>query len=434
MEPGTLALTGIAVLLALFLFTRLPVGFAMGMVGFAGFAAVLGPKAALGMLGTEVWNVFSSYGLTVIPLFILMGQICFYSGVNERLYTTAYAWMGHIRGGLAMATVLACAGFAAICGSNTATAATMSTVALPQMRKYKYSPVLATGAVAAGSTLGVVIPPSVVLLIIGLQTGASIARLFWASLLPGMLLALLFLLVVAAACRLRPQWGPIAPRASLGRRLRALPGALEMLALFGLVMGGLFAGFFTPTEAGAAGAAAALLLSAGTRRLSVRDFLRAVTDTIKVSSMIMVIILGAVILGRFLAVTRLPYEAAAYVSALQAPPALVVLVICAIYALGGMLMDALALLLVTLPIFHPVALALGFDPIWFGVVITVVTTMGAITPPVGVNTFIVASMAPEVPMPKVFLGVSLFMAAYLVCVLLLLLVPDLALWLPRFVG
>ncbi|WP_449241945.1 TRAP transporter large permease [Desulfovibrio sp.] len=434
MEPGTLALTGIAVLLALFLFTRLPVGFAMGMVGFAGFAAVLGPKAALGMLGTEVWNVFSSYGLTVIPLFILMGQICFYSGVNERLYTTAYAWMGHIRGGLAMATVLACAGFAAICGSNTATAATMSTVALPQMRKYKYSPVLATGAVAAGSTLGVVIPPSVVLLIIGLQTGTSIARLFWASLLPGMLLALLFLLVVAAACRLRPQWGPIAPRASLGRRLRALPGALEMLALFGLVMGGLFAGFFTPTEAGAAGAAAALLLSAGTRRLSVRDFLRAVTDTIKVSSMIMVIILGAVILGRFLAVTRLPYEAAAYVSALQAPPALVVLVICAIYALGGMLMDALALLLVTLPIFHPVALALGFDPIWFGVVITVVTTMGAITPPVGVNTFIVASMAPEVPMPKVFLGVSLFMAAYLVCVLLLLLVPDLALWLPRFVG
>ncbi|HMM38989.1 MAG TPA: TRAP transporter large permease [Desulfovibrio sp.] len=434
MELGTMALTGIAVLLALFLFTRLPVGFAMGMVGFAGFAAVLGPKAALGMLGTEVWNVFSSYGLTVIPLFILMGQICFYSGVNERLYTTAYAWMGHIRGGLAMATVLACAGFAAICGSNTATAATMSTVALPQMRKYKYSPVLATGSVAAGSTLGVVIPPSVVLLIIGLQTGTSIARLFWASLLPGLLLAVLFLLVVAVACRLRPQWGPTAPRASLGRRLRALPGALEMLVLFGLVMGGLFAGFFTPTEAGAAGAAAALLLSAGTRRLSPRDFIRAVTDTIKVSSMIMVIILGAVILGRFLAVTRLPYEAAAFVTSLQAPPALVVLVICAIYALGGMLMDALALLLVTLPIFHPVALALGFDPVWFGVVITVVTTMGAITPPVGVNTFIVASMAPEVPMPKVFLGVSLFMSAYLVCVLLLLFFPDLALWLPRFVG
>ncbi|MES9994679.1 TRAP transporter large permease subunit [Desulfovibrio aminophilus] len=434
MELGTMALTGIAVLLALFLFTRLPVGFAMGMVGFTGFAAVLGPKAALGMLGTEVWNVFSSYGLTVIPLFILMGQICFYSGVNERLYTTAYAWMGHIRGGLAMATVLACAGFAAICGSNTATAATMSTVALPQMRKYKYSPVLATGAVAAGSTLGVVIPPSVVLLIIGLQTGTSIARLFWASLLPGLLLAVLFLLVVAVACRLRPQWGPTAPRAGLGQRLRALPGALEMLVLFGLVMGGLFAGFFTPTEAGAAGAAAALLLSAGTRRLSPRDFFRAVTDTIKVSSMIMVIILGAVILGRFLAVTRLPYEAAAFVSSLQAPPVLVMLVICAIYALGGMLMDALALLLVTLPIFHPVALTLGFDPVWFGVVITVVTTMGAITPPVGVNTFIVASMAPEVPMPKVFLGVSLFMSAYLVCVLLLLFFPDLALWLPRFVN
>ncbi|HBE94759.1 MAG TPA: C4-dicarboxylate ABC transporter permease [Desulfovibrio sp.] len=434
MEPLSLALSGIAVLVLLLLLTHIPVGVAMGLVGFLGVVCLNGLKPALGMLGTEFWNIFSSYGLTVIPLFILMGQICFYSGVNERLYSSANAWMGHIRGGLAMATVLACAGFAAICGSNTATAATMSTVALPQMRKYKYHPILSTGSVAAGSTLGVVIPPSVVLIIYGLQTSQSIGKLFWASVIPGLLLMLLMLLTVVLLCHFRPQWGPAGPRATLSQRLRSLPGSLEMIVLFGLVMGGLFAGIFTPTEAGAAGSAISLLLSLFSGRLSWNKFRMAVADTLKVSCMIMVIIAGAVIFGRFLAMSRLPYAVAELAGTSGLPPALLLWLIFGVYVIGGMIMDALALLIVTIPIFYPAVMAMGYDPIWFGVAITVITTMGAVTPPVGVSTFIVSSMAQDVPMSQVFVGVSWFMISYVVCVALLLIFPDLVLWLPQFMG
>ena len=434
MDPLTLGLIGIAALLALIFLLRLPVGFAMGIVGFAGFARVLNFNAARGMIGTEVWNVFSSYGLTVIPLFVLMGQICFYSGVNQRLYKAAYAWMGHIRGGIAMATVLACGGFAAICGSNSATAATMSAVALPEMKKYGYSPILSTGSVAAGSTLGVVIPPSVVLIIIGLQTGESIGRLFMGGLVPGLLLTTLFLLTVREMCRRHPHWGPAGPRLPLREKLATLPGSIEMVVLFALVMGGLFAGLFTPTEAGAAGAMLALLISVVSGRMSVRKFLMACTDTIKVSSMIMVIVLGAVIFGRFLAVTRLPFQVAEIVAGLPIPHWVIILLICGVYVVGGMVMDALALLLVTIPIFFPLVQAMGYDPVWFGVLITVVTTLGAITPPVGVSTFIVASMAKDVPLGEVFRGVTWFVAAYALCIALLMLFPGLITALPAMMG
>ena len=430
MEPVTLGLLGIVLLLVVIFFLRIPVGFAMGVIGFVGVGCVLNWGAAASMLGTETWNVFSSYGLTVIPLFILMGQICFYSGVNERLYKAAYVWMGQIRGGIAMATVLACAGFAAICGSNTATAATMSTVALPEMKKFNYNPILSTGSVAAGATLGVVIPPSVVLIIIGLQTSQSIAQLFWGGLIPGLILCVLFLGTVYLLCRRHEDWGPAGARTTWGEKLRALPGSVEMLILFGLVMGGLFLGYFTPTEAGAAGAALALGISLISGKMSVRKFIRAVNDTLRVSCMIMVIILGAVIFGRFLAITRLPFMAADWVAALPIPPMVIIMVICLIYIVGGMVMDALALLLVTIPIFFPVVMAMGYDPLWFGVLITVVTTMGAITPPVGVSTFIVASMAKDVEMTDVFKGVSYFMFAYALCVGLLMAFPQLVLYLP----
>lgn len=430
MEPATIGLLGIAILLASIFALRIPVGFAMGITGYLGFMAVLGPQAASGMLGTEVWNVFSSYGLTVIPLFILMGQICFYSGVNERLYKAAYAWMGHIRGGIAMATVLACGGFAAICGSNSATAATMSTVALPQMKRFNYSPELSTGSVAAGATLGVVIPPSVVLIIIGLQTSQSIAALFVGSILPGLLLTTLFMVTVTVLCRRNPDWGPAGERTSWRDRFRSLPGSAEMIVLFCLVMGGLFMGLFTPTEAGAAGAMLALIISLATRTLSFGDFIRSVMDTLRVSSMIMVIVAGAVIFGRFLAVTRLPFEAAGWVTSLDIPATVIILMICVIYVIGGMVMDALAMLLVTIPIFFPVVTAMGYDPLWFGVLITIVTTLGAVTPPVGVNTFIVASMAPDIPMGHVFKGVTCFLPAFLLCVALLMLCPWLVTWLP----
>lgn len=430
MDPITTGILGTLLLLASIFLFRIPVAFAMGLIGFSGFAYILNWNAATGMLGTEMWNVFSNYGLTVIPLFILMGQICFYSGVNERLYKSAYAWMGQIKGGIAMTTVLACAGFAAICGSNSATAATMSTVALPEMKKFKYNPILSTGSVAAGATLGVVIPPSVVLIIIGLQTSQSIAGLFVGGMVPGVLLTALFLGTIWYLCRRHPDWGPAGPKTTFAEKLRSLPGSIEMITLFILVMGGLFMGFFTPTEAGAAGAALALLIAVLSGKMNVEKFRLAVSDTLKISSMIMVIMLGAVIFGRFLAISRLPFETATWVAGLPIPPVVIIMVICLIYVIGGMVMDALALLLVTIPIFFPVVTAMGYDPVWFGVLITVVTTLGAITPPVGVNLFIVASMAPDVSMTDAFKGVAYFVAAYVICVALMLMVPELVTFLP----
>jgi len=430
MDPITAGIVGTVLLLVAIFFLRIPVGFAMGIIGFGGFAYVLNWNAATGMLGTELWNVFSNYGLTVIPLFILMGQICFYSGVNERLYKSAYAWMGEIRGGIAMTTILACAGFSAICGSNSATAATMSTVALPEMKKFKYNPILSTGSVAAGATLGVVIPPSVVLIIIGLQTSQSIAQLFVGAMVPGILLTLLFLLTVWFLCQKNPDWGPAGPKTSFSEKLKSLPGSIEMVIIFFLVMGGLFLGFFTPTEAGAAGAALSLIIAIASRKMTIKKFWLAVNDSLKISCMIMVIILGAVIFGRFLTITRLPFEAAGWVAGLPIPPMVIIAVICLIYVIGGMVMDALALLLVTIPIFFPVVIAMGYDPLWFGVLITVVTTLGAITPPVGVNTFIVASMAKDVPMTDVFRGVSYFMVAYIICIAFLMTFPGLVTFIP----
>lgn len=430
MDPITTGILGTLLLLASIFLFRIPVAFAMGLIGFSGFAYILNWNAATGMLGTEMWNVFSNYGLTVIPLFILMGQICFYSGVNERLYKSAYAWMGQIKGGIAMTTVLACAGFAAICGSNSATAATMSTVALPEMKKFKYNPILSTGSVAAGATLGVVIPPSVVLIIIGLQTSQSIAGLFVGGMVPGVLLTGLFMGTIWYLCKRHPDWGPAGPKTSFAEKLRSLPGSIEMITLFILVMGGLFMGFFTPTEAGAAGAALALLIAVLSGQMNMEKFRLAVSDTLKISSMIMVIMLGAVIFGRFLAISRLPFETATWVAGLPIPPVVIIMVICLIYVIGGMVMDALALLLVTIPIFFPVVTAMGYDPVWFGVLITVVTTLGAITPPVGVNLFIVASMAPDVSMTDAFKGVAYFVAAYAICVALMLMVPELVTFLP----
>jgi len=427
METG---IAGVVCLLAAIFLLRLPVGFAMGMVGFLGFWKMVSLDAAAGMLGEETWKTLSSYGLTVIPLFILMGQICFYSGVNERMYKAANAWMGHIRGGLAMATILACAGFAAICGSNTATAATMSTVSLPQMNKFNYNRVFSSGVVAAGATLGVMIPPSVVLIVIGLQTGQSIGILFWAALIPGLLLAGCFLAAVWLLCARHSAVGTRTKPASLRDKLASLPGAIEMLLLFVLVMAGLILGVFTPSEAGAAGAGLALLLSLLGGKLGLRDFGRAIGDTLRISCMIMVIILGAVIFGRFLTITRMPHEIASAVASWSVSPVLIMLGIFGIYLVGGAIMDALALLLITIPIFFPVAESLGYDPVWFGVWITLVTTMGAITPPVGINTFIVASMDESVTLPQVFRGVLPFLLCFLACAILLLVWPQLALWLP----
>ncbi|MDJ0886766.1 MAG: TRAP transporter large permease [Desulfobacterales bacterium] len=430
MSPVAAGLAGIGLLLAVLFLLGMPVGVAMAMVGFAGFCYLVSFKAGLHMLGSVVWDTFSKYGLTVIPLFIFMGQVAFYSGVNEKLYSAAYRWVGHIRGGIAMATILACSAFSAICGSNAATAATMTTVALPQMRKFNYHIRLSTGAIACGSTLGVVIPPSVVLIVIGLSTEQSIARLFYGGVGAGVLLTLLLMLSVVWVCRRHADWGPVGPRVSFRERLVALGGALEMVILFMLVMLGLFFGVFTPTEAGAAGSLLALAIAVVQRRLSWKGFFAAITDTLRISCMVIVIVTGALIFGRFLAVTRIPFDIAAWVVDLAIPPAGVMAIIFFIYIVGGAVMDALALLLITIPIFFPVATELGYDPVWFGVTITVVTTLGAVTPPVGATTYVVGGMAGDVPLEDVFRGVAYFLPAYLLCIGLLMLIPDIVTFLP----
>ncbi|MCP4352563.1 MAG: TRAP transporter large permease [Desulfobacterales bacterium] len=430
MSLAFVGICGIVILLLMLFFLGTPVGFAMGIVGFCGFWYVISLNASLNMVSTVLWDTFSKYGLTVIPLFIFMGQIAFYSGVNEKLYNAAYKWVGHIRGGIAMATVMACSAFAAICGSNAATAATMTTVALPQMNKYKYDAKLSTGAIACGSTLGVVIPPSVVLIVIGLSTEQSIAELFYGGIGAGFILAVLLMVTIYFVCRIYPEWGPVGPKAGFAERIAALSGAFEMIILFLLVMLGLYFGFFTPTEAGAAGSFFAVVISVIRRRLTWKGFVDSVADTLRISCMVIMIVAGAVIFGRFLAVTRIPFDIASWVVGLPVPDAAIIGIIFGIYMIGGAVMDALALLLITIPIFFPVARQLGYDPIWFGVTITVVTTLGAVTPPVGATTYVVGGMAKDVPLEDVFKGVFFFLPAYIVCILILMIFPQLVTYLP----
>ncbi len=430
MSPIVVGIIGVLALLFILFFFGMPVGFAMAVVGFTGFSYIISLNAGMNMAGSVFWSVCSKYGLTVIPLFIFMGQVAFYSGVNKRLYKAAYVWSGSVRGGLAMATVLACSAFAAICGSNTATAATMSTVAIPEMKKYGYSSILSTGAIACGSTLGVVIPPSVVLIIIGLATEQSIAKLFYGGVGAGFLLMFLLLLTVYLACRLRPQFGPAGERFSMTDKVKSLGGGSEMLILFFLIMAGLYFGVFTPAEAGAAGSFFALAITVFRRTLSWHNFKNAVKDTLRVSCMVIMLVVGAMIFGRFLSVTRIPFDLAAFVAELPVSNFTIMVCISLIYIAGGAIMDALALLLITIPIFFPLAMNMGYDPVWFAVTVTVITTLGAVTPPVGATTYVVSGIASGVPMKNVFKGVTLFIPAYLLTIFLLMLFPEIITWLP----
>ena len=430
MSLALVGIIGIVVLLLILFFLGMPVGFAMALVGFSGFCYVISLKAGLNMVSSVLWETLSKYGLTVIPLFIFMGQVAFYSGVNEKLYKAAYKCVGQIRGGIAMATIMACAAFAAICGSNAATAATMTTVALPEMNKFKYNKMLSTGAIACGSTLGGVIPPSVVLIIIGLSTEQSIAKLFYGGIGAGILLAFFLMLTVYVVCRVNKDWGPVGPRTTFREKVKSLSGAFEMVLLFFLVMLGLYFGFFTPTEAGAVGSLFAVLIGVFRRSLNWKGFISSVTDTLRVSCMVIMIVAGAMIFGRFLAVTRIPFDIATWVVTLPVPKIGILMIIIFIYIIGGAVMDALALLLITIPIFFPVAMELGYDPIWFGVTITVVTTLGAVTPPVGATTYVVGGMAKDVPLQDVFKGVTYFLPAYILCILILMMFPGLVTFLP----
>jgi len=425
----TIGIIGIIVLV-IFLFSNMPVGFVMGFLGLLGFSYVRGLDPGLSLLATDVFDVFSSYSLTVVPLFVFMGQISFHSGISRRLYDSAYVLLGHRRGGLAMATVGACAAFSAISGSTNATAATMATVTLPEMKRYKYDMGLATGTVAAAGSLGILIPPSVIFIVYGILTEQSIGKLFAAGIFPGILLSILFLLTIYLRVLKNPSLAPPGPKTGMREKIKSFAGVLETLALFGMVMGGIFFGIFTPTEAAAAGAFLTLLIAIIRRQLSWEGFVKSLADTTRISCMVMVIVTGAVVFGHFMAVTRVPYELASWVSNLPLPSYAIMGVIILVYLFGGCFMDAFALILLTIPIFFPISQALGFDPIWFGVVIVLITEMGVITPPVGINVYVVYGVAKDVPLEVIFRGVLPMLLALLVCNLILLVFPQIALFLP----
>lgn len=411
---------------------RVPIAFAMALVGFAGFSFLTSTAAGFSMVTKEIFNTFSSYSLSVIAMFVWMGFLAFYSGIGSRLYVFAYKLIGHLPGGLAMATQAACAVFGAICGSNTATAATMGAIALPEMKRFKYDTSLATASIAAGGVLGVLIPPSVIFIVYGIATEQSIGALFMAGIVPGILLMLLYMTVIFILTSRNPSLGPPGPKESWNKKIAALRGGLgEVLVVFMISMGGLLAGWFTPTEAGAVGAAGVLGVSLLGRSIDWDKFIKSLLETTRTTAMIMLMIAGAMIFGRFMAVSRVPFELASWTAGLSLPPFAIMAIILLIYLLLGCFIDALALVLLTIPIFYPVVVeTLGYDPIWFGVIVVMVVAMGVITPPVGMNVYIIKGVAPDVPLETIFRGIWPFLAALVVCLTVLIIFPKVATFLP----
>lgn len=432
MTPVHAGFVGIGLLLVLFIL-RMPVAFAMAFVGFVGFAYLVGTGPAFSILSLDILETLSAYPLSVIPMFILMGSFAFASGISRTLYSAAYTWVGQFRGGLTIATVLSCSGFAAICGSTAATAATMGRIALPEMKKYGYNDAFATGTVAAAGTLGILIPPSTVLIVYGILTEESIGKLFVAGLLPGAFLTLFFVATVSLLCLHNPRLGPAGPKTSWGQKMRATTGVIPATVLFVLTIGGLMLGWFSPTQAGAIGAGGALIIGLGRRQITWKAFFESGFDALRTGCMVLYIIAGATVFGHFMAITTIPFQLADWVGNLPLPPMAIMGVIVIIYFFGGFFMDSMALIVVTIPIFFPVVSELGFDPIWFGVIIVLVAEMGVITPPVGVNVFVIKGIAPEIPLEVIFRGIMPFLGALILFTVLLMLFPQIATFLPGLV-
>ncbi len=434
MSPTMVGLIGICCFFLL-IAMKMPIAYAMAMVGFAGFSYLTSTSAALSMVSSELFSTFSRYSLSVIPMFILMGFLAFHAGMGTRLYDLAYKMVGHLPGGLAIATQATCALFGAVCGSNTATAATIGAIALPEMRKYDYDISLSTASVAAGGALGVLIPPSVIFIVYGIAAEQSVGRLFLAGIIPGILLMSLYMLVIYMFAKKYPFLGPPGPRSGWSARYLALGGGLfEVLVVFSISLGGLFAGWFMPTEAGAVGVAGVVLVTALKKRVTLEIIMRSLADTTRTTAMIMLLVGAAVVFGRFIAISRIPFAMAEWAAELALPSFAVIALILLIYLVLGCFIDALALILLTIPIFLPVAVdVLGYDPIWFGVIIVMVVAMGVITPPVGMNVYIIKGVAGDVPLEKIFRGIWPFLFAIVVALALLIVFPGLATFLPSLI-
>lgn len=435
MNPTFTGIIGIVIMIVLFM-SRMPVAYVMAVVGFVGFSLMISLNGGLNLLAKEYYENFSSYGLSTVPLFILMGQLAFNAGISSRLYDSAYKFLGNTRGGLAIASVSACTAFGAVCGSSAATAATMATVGLPEMRRFNYADELAAGSVASGGGLGMIMPPSVVLIVYGVLTEQSIGKLFVAGILPALLVTALFIVAIVIWCAIAPDQGPRGEKFSWRERILSLRGMGETLFVFALVMGGLFLGWFTPTEAAAIGVCGVMLVTVVRGQLTWESFVSALYETMKTSCMVMMLVGGAVVFGKFLAVTRIPYNIASWIGGFDLPPILILGMVVLVYFIGGCFMDSLALVMLTVPIFYPVVIDLGYDPIWFGIIIVMVTEMGVITPPVGINVYVVYGVARGLPgsgmaLESIFKGIVPFMLAVLVGTIILALFPQIILYLPN---
>jgi C4-dicarboxylate transporter DctM subunit len=432
MSPVDVGMLGLVLLVLLFLI-RMPVAFTMAFVGFVGFTYLSGITPALNIIAQDFYECFSSYPLSVIPMFILMGSFAFASGISASLYSTAYTWAGPLRGGLTIATVLACAGFAAICGSTAATAATMGKIALPEMKKYGYNTRFATGTVAAAGTLGILIPPSTVFIVYGIMTEESIGKLFIAGVVPGIILTLFYVATVVILCARNPELGPPGSPTSWAEKVKSIGGILPAAILFIMTIGGLFLGWFSPTQAGAIGAGGALLIGIGKGHLTLKGFFDSGREALQTGCMVMFIITGATVFGHFMAVTTIPMALADWLGTLPVPRMAIMVIIVFIYFIGGCFMDSMALIVVTLPIFFPVVMKLGFDPIWFGVIIVIVGEMGVITPPVGVNVFVIKGIAPDVPLEVIFRGIMPFLVALVLFCMVIMAFPGISTFLPNLI-
>ena len=428
MNETTVGIVALVFLLLLF-GTGIELGFAMMLVGFAGFAYLNGISSAMNLIGRDIYDVITSYGYTVFPLFILMGQIGFNAGIAVRLYGAANKFVGHIPGGLAMATVMGATAFKAICGSSAATSATFASVAIPEMDRFGYDRRLSTGVVATVGSLGCIIPPSVTLIIFGIITEQSIGQLFMAGMIPGLMIALFFLGIIYGWAKINTNLAPMSARSTWKARMRSMPEVAWIALVFLLVVGGIMQGFFTPTEAGAVGTFAVLVLAVAKGDLRFLGYAKSVSETLRTAGMLLMLIAGSTILGHFIAVTNIPQNAADWITSLPLNRYVIMFLICLVYEFGGSFIDDLAFMILATPIFYPAVLKLGFSPLWFGIVISVVVMIGVVIPPVAVCVFVVKNITKE-PMGRIYKGVAPFLISMCVMWGLLFLFPQLALWLP----
>ena len=425
----TEALLGLAAMMLLAL-AGLPIAFAMGLVGFFGLAIVRGWNPALASAGTLMYETGFSYTLSVVPLFILMGNFVSRAGLSQELFRAAYAFIGHWRGGLAMSTIVACAGFGSICGSSIATAATMARVAYPSMRQFGYSDALACGAIASGGTLGILIPPSVIMVIYALMTEVNIGAMFAAGLIPGVLATLLLMAAVAWQTWRDPESGPRGERTPWPERLRALQGVWGVIVLFVVVMGGIYGGVFTATEGASIGAFGAFVFALARRALTWRTLVDVLVESSRTTAMLFGILIGALIFANFVNFTSMPDDLKNFVSQFQLHPMAVIVAICAIYVLLGTAMEELSMILLTVPVLFPLVVHLGFDPIWFGILVVVVVEIGLISPPVGMNLFVLRTLLPHVSTMTLYRGVAPFVVADVIRLAILIAFPVISTWLP----